>query len=79
MSATSAQFGAVPASNAASDAEFAGVIDIETEVEIFVVDKNKTRAGGTLFKYLSLTLFNLGNVVYLTVLIDTTISITVCA
>ena len=45
MSATSAEFGAVPASNTVSDAEFAEVIDIETEVEIFVVDKT-TRAGG---------------------------------
>ena len=44
MSATSAEFGAVPASNTVSDAEFAEVIDIETEVEIFVVDKT-TRAG----------------------------------
>ena len=45
MSATSAEFGAVPASNTASDAEFAEVIDIEGEVGISVVYKNKTRAG----------------------------------
>ena len=34
MSATSAEFGAAPASNTVSDAEFAEVVDIETEVEI---------------------------------------------
>ena len=39
MSATSAEFGAVPASNTVSDAEFAEVIDIETEVGIFVAVK----------------------------------------
>ena len=45
MSATSAKFGAVPASNTIGDAELAEVINIETEVEIFVVDQTKTRAG----------------------------------
>ena len=64
MSATSAEFGAVPASNTASDAEFAEVIDIATEVDIVVVDKNKTRAGSAFFKYLYLTLFNLENMAY---------------
>ena len=49
MSATSAELGAVPASNTASDAEFAEVVDIETEVGISVVDRNKTRAGITFF------------------------------
>ena len=59
MSATSAEFGAVPASNTARDAEVEELLNIETEVEICVVDKNKTRAGGALFKYLNSTLFNL--------------------
>ena len=59
MSATSAKFGAAPASNTVSDAEFAIAIDIQTEVEIFVADRNKTRAGGAFLKYLNLTLFNL--------------------
>ena len=54
MSATSAEFGADPASNTVSDAGFAEVIDIETEVEIFVVDKIK-RAGGAFSKYLHIT------------------------
>ena len=40
MSATSSEFGAVPASKPVSDAEVEELLDIETEVEIFVVDKN---------------------------------------
>ena len=56
---TSAEFGAVPASNTASDAEVEKLLDIETEVEIFVVNKNKTRAGGAFFKDLNVTLSNL--------------------
>ena len=40
MSATSSEFGAVPASKTVSDAEVEELLDIETEVEIFVVDKN---------------------------------------
>ena len=59
MSATSSEFGAVPASKTVSDAEVKELIDIETEVEIFVVDKNKTRAGGAFFKHLNLILFDL--------------------
>ena len=50
MSATTAESGSTPASSPIRDAEFARVIDIETEVEIFVVDQNKTRAGGVFFK-----------------------------
>ena len=46
MSATAAEFGAVLASNTVSDAEVGELFDIETEVEISVADKNKTRAGG---------------------------------
>ena len=59
MSATTAEFGSAPASNTVSDAEVTDVIDIETEVEISAVDKNKTRQGGACFKYLNLTLSNL--------------------
>ena len=59
MSATSSEPGAVPASKTVSDTEVEELLDIGTEVEIFVVDKNKTRAGGAFFKYLNLTLFDL--------------------
>ena len=37
------------------------MIDIEKEIEIFVVDKNKTRAGGTFFPCLNNTNFDLDN------------------
>ena len=47
------------ASNTVSDAEVEEVFDIETEVEIFVVDKNKTRAGGSFFPYINNTIFDL--------------------
>ena len=50
MSATSAEFGAVPAPNTASDAEVEELLDSETEVEFPVVGKNETRAGGAFFK-----------------------------
>ena len=59
MSATSSEFGAVPASKTVSDAEVEELFDIETEVEIFVVDKNITRQEGAFFKYLNLTNFDL--------------------
>ena len=41
-----------------SDAEVIDLLDIEEEVEIFVVDKNKTRAGGAFFPYISNTVFD---------------------
>ena len=47
------------ASNTVSDAEVEEVFGIETEVEIFVVDKNKTRAGGSFFPYINNTIFGL--------------------
>ena len=47
------------ASNTVSDAEVEEVLDIETEVETFVVDKNKTRAGGSFFPYINNTIFDL--------------------
>ena len=34
------------------------MLDIETEVETFVVDKNKTRAGGAFFPFLNNTMFD---------------------
>ena len=41
-----------------SDAEVKAIIEHETEVEIFVVDKNKTIAGGAFFNCLNNTLFD---------------------
>ena len=41
-----------------SDAEVQVLMLLETEVEIFVVDKNKTRAGGAFFNCLTNTLFD---------------------
>ena len=47
------------ASKTARDTEVEELLDIETEVEIFVVDKNKTKQGGAFFEYLNLTNFDL--------------------
>ena len=77
MSATSAEFGAVPASNTVSDAEVEELLDSKTEVELFVVDKHKARAGGAFSKYLNSTVFNLEHMVYFKTLIETTIHTTV--
>ena len=41
-----------------SDAEVIDLLDIDTEVAIFVVDKNKTRAGGAFFPYINNTMFD---------------------
>ena len=35
------------------------MLDIEKEIEISIVDKNKTRAGGAFFPYLNDTIFDL--------------------
>ena len=42
-----------------SDAEAVAIIAEEKEVEMFVVDKNKTRSGGAFFPYLNNTIFDL--------------------
>ena len=52
MSATTAEFGSAPASKSVSDADVVDLVDSETEVVIFVVDENKTRAGGAFFQIL---------------------------
>ena len=70
-------FGSGAAANNVSDAEVEEVLDIGAEVNIFVVDNNKTRAGGAFFKYSNLTLFIVETMVYFKILIDTTINITV--
>ena len=43
-----------------SDAAVVGILQEETGVEFFVIDKNRTRQGCVLFKHLNLTVFNLG-------------------
>ena len=45
--------------NTVSDAEVKEIVDSEKEVELFKVDKNKTRAGGSFFPYLNITIFDL--------------------
>ena len=52
-------FASMAASKTVSDAEVEELLGIETEVEIFVVDTNKTSQGGAFVKYLNLTNFDL--------------------
>ena len=40
-----------------SDKEVVGLINVEKEVELFTVEKNKTRSGGSFFPYLHITIF----------------------
>ena len=42
-----------------SDAETVQAVHKEKEVEMFIVDKNRTRAGGSFFPYLNITIFDL--------------------
>merc|ERR1712127_804762 len=42
-----------------SDSKVQDLLESETEVEIFIVDKNKTRSGGSFFPYLNNTIFDL--------------------
>ena len=42
-----------------SDAEVVETVHKEKEVEMFIVDKNRTRAGGSFFPYLNITIFDL--------------------
>ena len=42
-----------------SDKEVVDLINVEQEVELFIVEKNKTRAGGSFFPYLNTTVFDL--------------------
>ena len=62
MSATTSETGGgEPGGGGAgfSDAELSKIIEQGTEVEVFTVDKNKTRAGGSFFPYLNITIFDL--------------------
>ena len=42
-----------------SDKEVVDLINMEKEVELFIVEKNKTRAGGSFFPYLNIITFDL--------------------
>ena len=42
-----------------SDKEVVDLINVEQEVELFTIEKNKTRAGGSFFPYLNITIFDL--------------------
>ena len=42
-----------------SDKEVVDLINVEKEVELFIVEKNKTRSGGSFFPYLNITIFGL--------------------
>ena len=42
-----------------SDGELELIIAVESEVEIFIADKNKTKAGGSLFPCINNTIYDL--------------------
>ena len=42
-----------------SDKEVVDIINVEQEVELFTVEKSKTRAGGPFFPYPNITIFDL--------------------
>ena len=42
-----------------SDKDVVDLINVEQEVELFTVEKNRTRAGGSFFPYLNITIFAL--------------------
>ena len=42
-----------------SDKEVVDLVNVEQEVELFTVEKNKTRAGGSFFPYHNITIFDL--------------------
>ena len=42
-----------------SDKEVVDLINVEQEVELFTVEKNKTRSGGSFFPYLDIIIFDL--------------------
>ena len=61
MSATTGEAGDDESGNPTSfsDIEVKYLVTKEQEVELFTVDKNKTRAGGSFFPYLNSTIFDL--------------------
>ena len=58
-----------------SDAEVVAIIGQETQLEVVVVDKNKTRAGGAFYPYINNTIFDLSKYVILNMLIERIINI----
>ena len=42
-----------------SDKEVVDLINVEQEVELFTIEKNKTRSGGSFFPFLNITIFDL--------------------
>ena len=56
MSATTSETAEVISN---SDKKVVDLIANETEAELFIVGKNKTRAGGSFFPYLNITIFDL--------------------
>ena len=58
MSATTGEAGEGD-TNTFSDAEVKGIAKKETEVELFIVVKDTTRAGGSFFPYFNITIFDL--------------------
>ena len=58
-----------------SDKEVVDLINVEKEVELFIVEKNKTRSGGPFFPYLNITLFDLSKYGIFKMLIETIVTI----
>ena len=53
-----------------SDEEVVNLINVEQDVELFTVEKNKTRAGGSFFPYLNITILIYLNMAFLNPLIE---------
>ena len=51
--------GSVGVQTSISDGELIAISAIEKQVELFTVDTNKTRSGGSFFPYLNITIFGL--------------------
>ena len=58
-----------------SDKEVVDSINVEQDVELFIIDKNKTRAGEPFFPYLNITIFDLSKYGILNLLIKRIINI----
>ena len=58
-----------------SDKEVVDSINVEQQIELFTVEKNKTRAGGSVFPYLNITIFELSKYGIFNMLIERIINI----
>ena len=58
-----------------SDKEVVDLVNVEQEVELFTVDRNKTRAGGSFFHILILLYLIYLNIAFLNLLIEGIINI----